>query len=66
MTSYWYEIGRLWPAFDTLSEAKKHMHYVIMSDKNTHALNRNNVEKYYVLRGIMKRDGQIGWKRFYL
>lgn len=50
MSNYFYQIGKLWPSFNTLAEARKHMRDVIKSDKNISALNRDNQGKYYILR----------------
>lgn len=63
MRDYIYTIGRAFPYFDTLSEARRYVKHVIRSDRNTALLNRDNVGRYYIVRTNVDTQTK---KTFYL
>lgn len=50
MGNYFYSIGSIWQPFISLSDARKHMRFVLKNDKDTNALNRDNKGYYYIVR----------------
>jgi hypothetical protein len=50
MSDYVYTIGKAFPYFDTLNEARRYVKHVIKSDRNTAFLNRDNVGRHYIVR----------------